>query len=793
MNTAIENITTELVKSHFRCFGDSVIVEEEFSSSPRISKLLKTASKSGPGPGRPDFIVRLSDEPDLLIVIECKADPRNHQSETLDNAEKFAVDGALYYASHLCREFDVLAIAVSGIEKQSMEISHFLLMRTAVEPIPAFGDSLLRPEDYIKGYQEDPRKFRQDYETLSEFMRELNVRLHLNKVSERDRSLFLSACLIALERRSFRDGYGSEHDATRLADMVVEAAVIELRDAGVNQPGLDIVKQQFEGLRLQSDLLAKKGELREIVQEIDSKINAFVKTHRYRDVLGGLYIEFLRYANSDKGLGIVLTPPHVTELFAEIAQVNPNSVVYDSCAGTGGFLISAMRVMIDKAGGASEVEQQIKSDQLHGVEPHPNIFPLAVSNMYIHQDGKTNILPKDCFDPAVVASMRLLGPNVGLLNPPYKGDKRHDREELEYVANNLECLSEGAVCVAIVPMQCALATRGRVAPIKRELLRRHTLEAVLSMPDELFFNSKVGVVTCVMVFTAHRPHQLDKETFLGYFKDDGFVKRKVGGRIDAFDRWVGVKNRWLYLFRNRRQETGLSVNVQLDANSEWAAEAYMETDYSLITDQHFDETLFCYSQYLFASKARSFVSNERIGHEVALDTPSWKSFALRDLFRITGTRTTPRLDLEVAGVGAYPYVTTQATNNGVEGFYDFRTERGGVLTVDSAVAGYCAYQSSDFSASDHVEKLEPRFKMDAMVALFLTTVVNLEQYRYNYGRKCSQSRLKQSTVRLPATTSGRPDFDYMRRYISGRRCSRNIDDAPSLTPVTHTPPYTTTR
>lgn len=774
MNITNENITTELVKSHFRRFGDRVTVEEEFSSSARISKLLRTASKSGRGPGRPDFIVRLADEPDLVIVIECKADPRNHRSETLDNAERYAVDGALYYASHLCREFDVLAIAVSGVEERSMEISHFLLLRTAVAPIPAFGDSLLLPEDYIKGYREDPRKFRQDYETLSEFMRELNIRLHLNKVSERDRSLFLSACLIALERQSFRDGYGSERDAARLADMIVEAAVIELRDAGVNPPGLDIVRQQFEGLRLQSDLLAKKGELREIVQEIDSKVNAFVKTHKYRDVLGGLYIEFLRYANSDKGLGIVLTPPHVTELFAEIAQVNPYSVVYDNCAGTGGFLISAMRVMIDKASGASEVEQQIKRDQLHGVEPHPNIFPLAVSNMYIHQDGKTNILPKDCFDPEVVKAMRLLRPNVGLLNPPYKGDKKHDREELEYLANNLECLSDGAVCVAIVPMQCALAKRGKILTIKRDLLRRHTLDAVLSMPDELFFNSKVGVVTCVMVFTAHRPHQSDQETFLGYFKDDGFVKRKVGGRIDAFDRWEGVKQKWLSLFRNHRQETGLSVNVQLDASCEWAAEAYMETDYSLITDQHFDDTLFNYSQYLFASKAKTFVTNESIGQEVALDTPSWKSFALRDLFRITGTKTTPRIDLEVAGVGDYPYVTTQATNNGVEGFYNVRTERGGVLTVDSAVVGYCAYQASDFSASDHVEKLEPRFEMDAKVALFLATVVNLEQYRYNYGRKCSQSRLKEAKIRLPTAPSGRPDFDYMQRYISGRQCSQNL-------------------
>ena len=65
-----------------------------------------------------------------------------------------------------------------------------------------------------------------------------------------------------------------------------------------------------------------------------------------------------------------------------------------------------------------------------------------------------------------------------------------------------------------------------------------------------------------------------------------------------------------------------------------------------------------------------------------------------------GSETTPLLELEEYGYGEYPYVTTQATNNGVEGLYNYYTEEGGVLTVDSAVLGYCSYQSYNFSASD---------------------------------------------------------------------------------------------
>ena len=73
------------------------------------------------------------------------------------------------------------------------------------------------------------------------------------------------------------------------------------------------------------------------------------------------------------------------------------------------------------------------------------------------------------------------------LNPPYKGDKKTDTDEFEFIINNLDCLVDGGTCIAIVPMQCALATSGKVLELKKQLLSKHKLEAVLSMPDELFF------------------------------------------------------------------------------------------------------------------------------------------------------------------------------------------------------------------------------------------------------------------------------------------------------------------
>ena len=148
-----------------------------------------------------------------------------------------------------------------------------------------------------------------------------------------------------------------------------------------------------------------------------------------------------------------------------------------------------------------------------------------------------------------------------------------------------------------------------------------------------------------------------------------------------------------------------------------------------------------------------------------MNTDTWKWFFFDDLFFIKGSKTTPKLSLEEYGRGVYPYVTTQAVNNGIEDYYDFYTENGNVFTVDSAVAGFCAYQEKNFSASDHVEILVPLFDCNKYIALFLTTLINKEQYRYNYGRKCNQRNLKNSKLKLPVTSLGKIDWQWIEDYI----------------------------
>lgn len=170
----------------------------------------------------------------------------------------------------------------------------------------------------------------------------------------------------------------------------------------------------------------------------------------------------------------------------------------------------------------------------------------------------------------------------------------------------------------------------------------------------------------------------------------------------------------------------------------------------------------------FSPRAESVISEK-----MELSVSSWGEFNIADLFVITGSKTTPLFEIEMSGAGSYPFVTTQATNNGIEGCYDYFTEKGNVLVVDSAVLGYCSYQPLDFSASDHVEKLTPKFEIDKYIGLFLATVLNKEQYRYNYGRKASQARLKERSIRLPSRDDV-PDWDFMRNYIKSLPYSSNL-------------------
>ena len=172
--------TENIIRNHFSRFLDIIKMEEQKSDNPKIAKLLKTASKKGTGAGFPDFIITYQTNSNLLIVIECKAETTKHESQNKDQYSLYAVDGVLLYSSYLCKEFDVLSIAVSGQNEKKLKVSHFLQLQGKKQAVQQFGNKLLPPTDYLNGYLKSPKKFRQDYLiTLLDFSKKLNAKRHI--------------------------------------------------------------------------------------------------------------------------------------------------------------------------------------------------------------------------------------------------------------------------------------------------------------------------------------------------------------------------------------------------------------------------------------------------------------------------------------------------------------------------------------------------------------------------------------------------------------------------------------
>ena len=592
-----ERKTEDLIDLRLRKFGyyngDGTIVEKQNSDSPRIKKLLKNASKSGCGPGRPEFIITSSKYSDLLIVIECKADSLKHESKVKEQFNDYAVDGVLLYASFLSKEYDVLAIAASGQDETNLRISHFLHLRgeskaegwDQLEDIVSF-------EDYYNALLASDIKFRQDYNLLLGYSKQLNDKLQSEKITESQRGLLISGILISLKNKAFRQSYTSHSTMNHLSEGILSAIKAEFEDANIVKDKIKILEQSFSFIKT---LPSPKDFMLGLIKGIDENINNFMKTHEYYDVIGQFYVEFLRYANNDKGLGIVLTPHHVAELFVKLADVNKDSIVFDNCCGTAGLLIAAMKEMNKHAKADSQKLKEIKR-QLYGIEYQPNIYALSVCNMILHDDGKANIIRGNCFDSASMEFDKM--PTVGLLNPPYKNKRmKDDPEELEFILNNMEYLdrSGNSKCVAIVPITCATNPSGPIGELKRKILEKHTLEAVLSMPVELFHNSNTTVVTCIMVFTAHRPHPDHKKTWFGYCRDDGFVKTKHLGRTDGNGTWHSVCSNWVHAYVNRETISGFSLMQKVNHEDEWCAEAHMDTDYKGIDKESLVNSLIKYA------------------------------------------------------------------------------------------------------------------------------------------------------------------------------------------------------
>jgi type I restriction enzyme M protein len=598
-----ENLVRNILREQGYLGNDNISVEEQASDNPRIDKLLKSASKSGIGKGRPEFIITFPNQPDNIIIVECKASTKFHVSKSRKQYKDYAVDGALLYASYLKDTHNVVGIAVSGETEREMRVSHFLWLKGKRTYLDIGDKRLIDPKSLFKVIDTHSEPLKE--EELIKKAIEYNESLHSYSIPEVERCTVISSILVALQDNAFTDSYRSYYSDDEvetdnnpnddLIDALLNACKRVLTKNQITMDKREIILREYGKIKsnhtFRSQHITKNKHkvknriLRDLIDDVNTHIMPYIIDNVY-DVLGKFYTQFIRYAGSDKKTGLVLTPPHITDLFCDLANITENDTVFDPCCGTGGFLVSAMKYMVEKSGNNLAKHRKIKTEQLIGIEKRADMFSHACSNMMMRGDGKSHIHFGDCFDEMLISKVQAEKPNKVFLNPPYDVG---ETGQLEFIETALSTLVKDGLCIAICQMSAAISSKASAIEIKRRLLAHHTLEAVLSMPDDLFH--PVGVITSIIMFRAHTPHPERKQTFFGYFKDDGFMKVKNKGRLDVKDKWGSLKEKWLDAYENRKNVPGLSVTRCVTADNEWCAEAYMETDYSKIMQSNFEDVV----------------------------------------------------------------------------------------------------------------------------------------------------------------------------------------------------------
>ena len=408
-------------------------------------------------------------------------------------------------------------------------------------------------------------------------------------LTEGEKPLVVSAILMALEDETFRaileKRAFSSGDNNTLSKHTYDAVLRVLEKAKLPEHEIKNILQPYSFITDHPELI-KSDKFFRLVDDIGSNILPEFKNSE-TDIIGQFYGEF----GDKKGLGIVLTPRHITELFMKLGQLTRDDIVIDSCCGTGGFLIAAMHEMISKADHDEKKIKNIKQNQLIGIEQQQGMYALVVGNMLLRGDGKANLYLGSCFGLEEMICERYK-PTFAAINPPFSRKKKgSDLSEMDFAYSALSMLVEGGKLVVICPMRCALER----TPLKERLLKEHTLEAVMSMPTELFY--PVGVNTCIMVFTAKKPHPVDFKSWFAIWKDDGFVKTKTNGRCDLDKTWTETQKRWVKSFINREETSGISCKQIVSWEDEWCAEAYVETDYSKLTKENFEKVVKTFAIY----------------------------------------------------------------------------------------------------------------------------------------------------------------------------------------------------
>ncbi|WP_407539344.1 N-6 DNA methylase [Deinococcus radiomollis] len=137
-----------------------------------------------------------------------------------------------------------------------------------------------------------------------------------------------------------------------------------------------------------------------ILEEIIPAFNEQILLSDELDVIGVVFEALARRGEKDTRIGQFFTPEPVVRAVVEMASLTMDDRVLDPACGTGRFLIHALTVQTQAAMASQQVDTESKLSQIHeqqlfGTDIDPWITAIAKMNMFIHGDGKSNVVRAD--------------------------------------------------------------------------------------------------------------------------------------------------------------------------------------------------------------------------------------------------------------------------------------------------------------------------------------------------------------------------------------------------------------
>lgn len=580
-----ELINKGYTNANLDCIIEGVHVWAEVPDYDKIKDVFKNASKQKTGEvGKPEFII-YNEKEEMLIVIENKRDTSKHiYTENIEaKVDQYAVNGALWYASFAKEKYDVIAIAISGSDYENIIIDTFVWKKGIetfsnlnIHEIMRMSNyiDILNDVEHIESDVEQQKTLLNEAKTINEFMHnDMNI-------IEHNRLYVLGAILFALEDPVFKTAYSQYNDNNSIATVLWQTLERKIKGSKIADKELMIDELKPTILSLGGEEKEKikgkyaKGTLHRLISEVDRILYAHYEDSEL-DLISLFFNTFLSYSTKGgSGLGIVLTPTHITKMFNDLAKIDNNSRIIDPCVGTGGFLTASWRRIALSNEYSYTEKEEFRKNNLYGVEIEPSVYTIVGLNMFLNKDGHSHLLRGDCF--ALKDEIRKLECNVGFINPPYSNDVY---SEISFVELLLDSLLPGSIGVAIIPVNAVSARTKKHNDnndYKKRILQKNTLLASIEMPKNLFYPK--GTETIILVFETGRPNKDYKTWFSKY--DDGYeLIKHQKARTKGFtsdDKYTEFIDAYM-----KRKETDFSFLMNVDYEDQWVYTLFKDEEYEV--------------------------------------------------------------------------------------------------------------------------------------------------------------------------------------------------------------------